>query len=742
MAYRDWSTTWNALDNSLQGLGKTTRASVHDLEDFATAGARAARTTVSSAMEMAAAYAATGRTGRENFTDLIAVTNNYATLTGKSAADAAKRLAAALADPAAGAEDLDKELNFLSQSELDLIKSTAAAGKIVEAQRLIIVALNRDLPDANRNLTWFGDKWLIIANNASQAYASLGKALGLVVTKPDIDTQIGEAEKRLANAKNLAESGSSKLYRDQGASLAAQAERELIELRKQRTEATERAARAEKDLQEKKGAAIAESRDPRIADLRKIEENITTVNRALDKAEADQFEKMWSADAGVSEASRRVDTYKEALSGLVNQRNALVGSDANLISYSEQLTRRRELELAVTRAQTSEEKSRAQAALKAADAAASGAGDEQVNAIKTDALLKSQAETYAQLAMAQKERMRSAGEAVTAQELEAQLVGKTAGEAAVLRANYRDYVDLQREAALAGTGFDAAKYEALKRQNEALREQVDLTAKLTLRDQAQFDIDQLGRTKTDQTIASALRSAGQPVDLSSYEAGLMRARETLTGLKDTSRDVFNSIITDIRNGASAGEIFGNVLNKVADKLQDLAVDQLTSGLFGNSKSGSSGLLGSFLGAFTGGGSGSAAVNVVGGAGAMAVPTFFADGGPIRGPGTGRSDSILAWVSNGEYIVNAAAASRNRSTLDMINYAPHFASGGSVNGGVVQSSSGEPSVAFGDTQIIVQGNADQDAINQIRLELAEHRRLMPSVAVSAVAQARKNRMPGV
>jgi len=44
----------------------------------------------------------------------------------------------------------------------------------------------------------------------------------------------------------------------------------------------------------------------------------------------------------------------------------------------------------------------------------------------------------------------------------------------------------------------------------------------------------------------------------------------------------------------------------------------------------------------------------------------ADGGYITGSGTSRSDSILSWLSNGEYVVNASAASQNRDVLDAIN----------------------------------------------------------------------------
>ncbi|MDS9593495.1 phage tail protein, partial [Pseudomonas sp. HTZ1] len=39
---------------------------------------------------------------------------------------------------------------------------------------------------------------------------------------------------------------------------------------------------------------------------------------------------------------------------------------------------------------------------------------------------------------------------------------------------------------------------------------------------------------------------------------------------------------------------------------------------------------------------------------------------VRGPGTGTSDSIPANLSNGEFVVNAAATKRNRALLEAIN----------------------------------------------------------------------------
>lgn len=72
----------------------------------------------------------------------------------------------------------------------------------------------------------------------------------------------------------------------------------------------------------------------------------------------------------------------------------------------------------------------------------------------------------------------------------------------------------------------------------------------------------------------------------------------------------------------------------------------------------------------------------GGQGAGLLDFIFpkkADGGMITGPGGPRDDSILARLSNGEFVVNAAATARHRPLLEAINAAPHFAAGGIVGG---------------------------------------------------------------
>lgn len=69
--------------------------------------------------------------------------------------------------------------------------------------------------------------------------------------------------------------------------------------------------------------------------------------------------------------------------------------------------------------------------------------------------------------------------------------------------------------------------------------------------------------------------------------------------------------------------------------------------------------------------------ITGGGGKPDSPQKNARGGPIRGRGTGTSDSILSWLSNGEFVVRAKAVRKwGVNALNRLNAGiPAFASGG-------------------------------------------------------------------
>lgn len=91
----------------------------------------------------------------------------------------------------------------------------------------------------------------------------------------------------------------------------------------------------------------------------------------------------------------------------------------------------------------------------------------------------------------------------------------------------------------------------------------------------------------------------------------------------------------------------------------------------------------------------------------AVTLAFKDGGYVAGPGGSRTDSIPARLSDGEFVVNAAATSRNRALLEAINSGREVRQAGVASG--IESGRGAGA------QVVVQPNpAPQVNIRQINV----------------------------
>lgn len=153
------------------------------------------------------------------------------------------------------------------------------------------------------------------------------------------------------------------------------------------------------------------------------------------------------------------------------------------------------------------------------------------------------------------------------------------------------------------------------------------------------------RQMVEQLIAAKLKETEQQ----------RQSQEMWDFTKNTAYDALEALIIQ---GEDASEVMANLAKSIASALLQSALlgTGPLAGLFGGSGSGLFGLLGDAIG----------------------IPGL-ADGGPITGPGGPRDDKVLTWLSNGEFVVNAAAAARHRPLLEQINSAPRFASGGSVGG---------------------------------------------------------------
>lgn len=128
-------------------------------------------------------------------------------------------------------------------------------------------------------------------------------------------------------------------------------------------------------------------------------------------------------------------------------------------------------------------------------------------------------------------------------------------------------------------------------------------------------------------------------------------------------------------------------------IEDIIRIQLQSAVAGFASGGIGQAFGNYLGGlFTGGTNpiGVPSSFTGGGFGSGAGLSGFADGGAVYGPGSATSDSILARLSNGEFVMNARAVRLfGRDTFEALNRGfvpgtqrlPRFAEGGYVGGGV-------------------------------------------------------------
>jgi tape measure domain-containing protein len=124
-----------------------------------------------------------------------------------------------------------------------------------------------------------------------------------------------------------------------------------------------------------------------------------------------------------------------------------------------------------------------------------------------------------------------------------------------------------------------------------------------------------------------------------------KLKQTMEDWRASSKDASEGFIKDLIEGKSAVEALGGALEKIGDKLLDNAFNSL----FGSSGTNNwFSSLWSSLGLKDGG------------------PVKLAGGGSVRGPGGPRDDKIPAMLSDGEFVINAAATKKNRALLEAIN----------------------------------------------------------------------------
>lgn len=104
---------------------------------------------------------------------------------------------------------------------------------------------------------------------------------------------------------------------------------------------------------------------------------------------------------------------------------------------------------------------------------------------------------------------------------------------------------------------------------------------------------------------------------------------------------------------------------------------------------------------------------------------FSNGGAVWGAGTSTSDSIPALLSNGEFVVNAAATRRHRALLEAVNQ-NRYASGGAVGKLPVMPAVPAFGAAAGSMTVNITINKDGTASADTSADTSEARRLAEAI----------------
>lgn len=186
-----WSEAQREIDKALIGLGRRSGVTAKDINDIARSSATATGLSVGEAREAALEFVKTGAIYRDNIRAAVAVTHDFAIVTGKDAKDAAKDLGAALASPLDGADALNSKIGFLDGRTREYIATLVSQNQKQEAQAVLLRSLGPAIQDATNTLGPFEKAWNAVANAAIGAKNAIGAALTPSTTEERRDTLVG-----------------------------------------------------------------------------------------------------------------------------------------------------------------------------------------------------------------------------------------------------------------------------------------------------------------------------------------------------------------------------------------------------------------------------------------------------------------------------------------------------------------------------------------------------------------------
>lgn len=229
-------------------------------------------------------------------------------------------------------------------------------------------------------------------------------------------------------------------------------------------------------------------------------------------------------------------------------------------------------------------------------------------------------------------------------------------------------------AGLENTAVTDKQRVAIDKEADAMMRATAAAEKAKVQDAIKSGRDTSLLSPQDVAIANQLKSIYPDVGtaLNSVEANAMRVNDALKTVSGTIESGVTSALTDMMStGRSASLSFYSMSRSIVRSIDEMVIKMMVVAPVMRALQSS---MGGGLNLFGG------SSLPMPGAGDFIGPVAKADGGYISGPGSSRSDSIPARLSNGEFVVNAGSTAKHRALLESMNsgHLRGFADGGFVS----------------------------------------------------------------
>jgi phage-related minor tail protein len=299
MSYAD---TQRQLAQDLAGVGRASGVTAGQINAIAPAAATAAGVSVRQARSMAGEFAATGKIGAEMYIGLIASAKDYAATTGQDLGDANRSLASAFADPARGADALDKQLLILNDTTRENIQRLAAQGDRLGAQRALLEAYKTGLTSATELTSAWGRTTAAVGNIVSDIWNKIGETVDRVATGGDLETRLATAQRVLANSQARQSYLPFGIGSGDTAKAQAEVDRLQAEVQRQQQSATQR----QQNRTSIEIGDVTRSLNPLGERLKLAEDTATKIRNNLSSLPLDQQGEARRAMEGLEISARRI----------------------------------------------------------------------------------------------------------------------------------------------------------------------------------------------------------------------------------------------------------------------------------------------------------------------------------------------------------------------------------------------------------------------------------------------------